>query len=121
MKCRPGVDLIPLILKHRRVFIGYPAWLEGWKWDPRDVRTALLKIDDEQACGLATLDPECKSRGYKSRITRNQNLLKSIDAGSMVVIPRLNQGLCYIGRISDRFEFVSDPSEWATDFEDLRK
>jgi len=115
---------MPLVLKHRRVFIGYPAWLEGWEsqWDPRDVGKALLKIDDEQASELATLDPaECGPPGYGSRITRNRNLAKSIDEGSMVVIPRLNEGVCYIGRISGRFEFVNDPSEWAADFEHLRR
>lgn len=120
MKCRPnGVDLMPIVRKYRRVFIGYPAWLQDPEWNPRDLSKALVRIDDDDTFARALLHEECRARGYKSRITRNRHLAKSLGRDSIVVIPRLEDGVCYLGRLAGPFEFVSDPSEWACDFEDL--
>ena len=57
---------------------------------------------------------------FRPRITLNRGFAKNVLSGSMVVIPRPGNGICYIGRIAGKFELVDDPP-WADDYLELRR
>lgn len=111
IKCRARkVDAQSLALQHRKVFIGYPPRRKGSVWDPHNVRASLLDISVENNdWSSEKLDEHKCSKAYQKQISENRSYARQIGMGDMVVLPRPGEGVCYIGRIADKFELVNDP------------
>ena len=59
-------------------------------------------------------DPDCsahldKGRGYRAQVTKNATLAREVSIGSYVIVPRLECGVCHIGKIASTFELVDAP------------
>ena len=117
IKCRPnGVDLRSLVLQHHKVFIGYAPWRKGSVWDPHNVKASLLDISVENNdWNPEKLDEDKCFKVHQKQISENRGYARKIRRGDMVVLPRPGEGVCYIGRISDKFELVNDPP-WAEEY-----
>lgn len=125
VRCKPqGADVIDLVESTKRVFIGYPPWRKDrWqKYDPNNIRASIIDIMNED---LTELDfehnPHINRKSYRRQISTNLNLVREIkdNPGSIVLIPRPESGLCYIG-IVDCFELVDRPS-WINEYRALRE
>ena len=92
-RCKPdGYDIIDIVRKQRRAFIGYPAWREGKFGHERDFRSALYNIRSENPDNYA-VDKNIRTKAYKSQIRANYNLVGDVVNGSIVLIPRPALGI----------------------------
>jgi len=121
VKCRPqNADLEPIVLKHHRVFIGYPAWKQGYKYDRHCARKWLLDISVSDAVWNHNgLSNELKS-SYRKQITLNRWYATHVRPDHIVAVPRPAEGLCFLGKIKRRFSLVDDP-EWGDEYLELRR
>lgn len=117
-KCRPqGVDAWPIAKDHLVVFIGYPPWRsEKYKDAVSGFRDALYDIGTDLGCS-ARLDED---RGYRTQVAKNATLAREVSIGSYVIVPRLECGVCHIGKIASTFELVDAPP-WASAYLHLRE
>lgn len=117
VKCKPQkADAIELVLKHNRVFVGYPPWIKGKQYNRHHVKDCIMDISaSNEDWQLALIKPT-----YKSQITHNRNLALRVSLGDYVLVPRLDRGIVYIGRINKKFELVDDP-HWFDEYLELRK
>jgi len=116
-RCRPqDSDPIDIVLRERRLFIGYPAWRAGV--EPRRDRLRESVVDfwcsDEE---WAQLKPDLgkDSKQYQ----QNRNFVRTIDPGAIALVPRPSRGVVYAGRVVGRFELLDNPP-WANDYIELR-
>lgn len=121
-KCRPqSADAWPIARDHLRVFVGYPVYrtnggpTTGWRQVGVHALLADVSAPDFDRVGKVQM-----SRGHRSQVTRNRNLARRIDVGSIVLVPRVDRGICYAGELSGRFELADRPG-WADDYIELRK
>lgn len=120
VKCRPQeADIIDLLLRDKRVFVGYPAWRRNGQWDRHDIAKSLLDISVPR-WDPGQLDPKRVDRGYSRQVSLNRSFVLEVADGDMVVVPRPAEGICYISRVSGPFELVNDPP-WAEGYLDLRR
>ena len=108
VKCRPrGLDLWNLACKYKRVFIGYPPWKKGLveltepdrsKW-PATIQDISSPTFDYSAI---------RNPSWRRIITANRNLSKRIAPGSIVLVPRPRECVCYLGRVARQFEICSE-------------
>jgi hypothetical protein len=86
-RCRPNCDIINLVLDQKRVFIGYPAYRPGKYLQDRDFRDALIDLSspDQDQDPLAA---EIDSRSYRRGISANRNLVRDVQPGAIVLVPR---------------------------------
>lgn len=114
-KCRPGLDAWEIAQKYSIAFIGYPPWKPG-KSVAIDGRTgyaeALFNIVEESNCAGLLIDVPV---AYRKQVTANANMARQIGAGSYVIVPRPQDGVCYIGEVTSSFDLVDAP-EWADDY-----
>lgn len=121
VRCRPqDADLSKIVRDYKRVFIGYPMWLTKEE-DNRG--TSALK---EQIADLDCTDSEWENYLKKApkaengkQYTQNRNLVKRVDEGSIVLVPRPSEGLVLAGRVG-KFELLDDPP-WAEEYLEIRK
>ena len=113
-----GKDAFKIFKKASRVFIGYPLWKTEEK-DPHSLCSCLVNPDpsicpdDEWEC--------YKPRGRKGGMyTKNRNFIPCVTLGSIVVIPRPEEGAIYVGRIDGPFKIVDSPA-WGEDYLRLRE
>lgn len=121
-KCKPqNADVWEIAERHKVVFFGYPAW--------RNNCLALLSEDKLSGYSKALFNvfeqPECanqmnESSGYRRAVTGNANIVKEVKPGSYVIVPRLNEGVCKIGKITGPFT-VEDRPLWGPEYISLRK
>ena len=100
-----GADALRICKKAGRIFIGYPLLRKGETYNPG-------------ALGRCLVDPTCPDKEWAREIAgqsnarsynRNRNFIPLVTPGSIVVIPRPEQGAVYSGRIVGRFEIVDSP------------
>ena len=110
-----GADALRICKKAGRIFIGYPLLRKGETYNPG-------------ALGRCLVDPTCPDKEWAREIAgqsnarsynRNRNFIPLVTPGSIVVIPRPEQGAVYSGRIVGRFEIVDSPP-WADAYLALR-
>lgn len=118
VKCRPqNCDALKLALDRKIAFIGYPAWRADAErlWDRNRTSASIVDITQENWRTQVEALP-----GYLKQVAQNHNLASRITAGSLVVIPRPEAGLCYLGRVKDRLRLVDAP-DWSDQYFELRR
>jgi hypothetical protein len=120
VKCRPrDADTTALLRKHRRIFLGYPPFIEG-------VDPALPIEQRMHSLGLAShipserLSEDCRGRGYRSSITLQQNIVRQVGIGSIAVVPQLGSGVCWLAKIASPFTLFA-PGEIGEEYLQLRR
>jgi hypothetical protein len=116
VKCRPqGADIIDLVLKYKRVFIGYPVWKKQ-PFDQHNIRSCMLDIStDKKLWNVSQLETK-----PSAQVTHNHNMAVRIKKGDLVLVPRLENGVVYVVRVKSQFELINDPL-WADEYLNLRK
>jgi hypothetical protein len=115
-RCKPQeVDAIELVLKEKRIFIGYPMQRSGVVYDPRNLRTCVVDLSCEQGEWNAAHATSNKLRQYN----QNRNLVAAIEIGSIAMVPRPSLGVIYCGRIVSKFELVNAPP-WYDRYMEIR-
>ena len=113
-----GKDALEIFKKASRVFIGYPLIREDVKFNPHALRSCLVN-PDPSVCP----DDEWKCYRQSGQIgsmqTKNREFIPCVTKGSIVAIPRTEEGAIYVGRISGPFEIVDSPN-WEGDYQSLR-
>ena len=110
-------DAFTIFEEQHRVFIGYPLHQIGVPYDPQALHTCLV-------------DPTCPeeewqaAEGRNGNHSKNRNFIRRVKEargeGAIVLIPRPNQGVAYLGRIIGPFEIVDAP-HWGEDYLCLRE
>lgn len=97
-----GADIIDIVLKYNRVFIGYPAWRDGVERNPQNIKDALFDMhrDDFTKNDLGGN----LTRAQKNGTFRHIKYAKEVEQGDFVIVPRVGKGECYIGKIESPFE-----------------
>ena len=111
-----GANAFEIFQQASRVFIGYPLIREDVKFNPHKLCSCLvnpLVCPDEWDC----YKPSGRKGGMYTRI---RNFIPCVTKGSIVVIPRAEEGAIYVGRINGSFEIVDSPN-WEKDYRKLRK
>lgn len=103
-----GADMINLVLKYNRVFIGYPAWKNGIERNPEDIARAVydMKRDDFTKSDLS----DKLNKRQKNGTFRHVKYAKRVQPGDYVIVPRVGSGTCFIGKIESPFEIDVDLS-----------
>jgi hypothetical protein len=121
VKNRPqGADAIDLIKKVNRVFIGYPPWRVKTKIDITNISQCMLDISVDDSQWNPDKLFKRATGGYRKQVSANRNLSRSIDTGSIVVVPRPEEGICYLAMVQRPFELVDKPT-WVFEYAQLRK
>lgn len=118
-KCRPqGCDVIGLVKKHNVIFIGHPIWKKGWDEvvNPNRVSEALIHPRHRWTRNAEIDTDECSIR----KASENHNLEDVVIPGSLMLIPRVREGKCYIGRVTRKLELAAN-LPWLYEYFDLRK
>ncbi len=116
-RCRPQCsDPIDLVVRERRIFIGYPAWRAGIEARRDRLREAVIDLwcSDKEWVALRPGFGK-NARQYQ----QNRNFVRTIDPGAIALVPRPGRGVVYAGRVIGRFELLDDPP-WAEDYIALR-
>ena len=113
-----GANAFEIFQKASRVFIGYPLIRDDVNFDPHALRSCLVNPDpsicpdDEWEC--------YRQSGQIGRMqTKNREFIPCVTKGSIVAIPRTEEGAIYVGRINGPFEIVDSPN-WGGDYRRLR-
>lgn len=117
-RCYPqDCDAIEIVLRERRVFIGYPAFRTGVVPDRHRLRDSVVDpwISDEEWSGLRQR-VEQPRREYQ----QNRNFVREIQPGAIALVPRASKGVVYAGWVLRPFELLDDPP-WADDYLRVRK
>lgn len=116
-RCRPqDSDAIDIVLRERRIFIGYPAFRAGVEQRRDRLRESVIDFwcsDDEWAQLKPGLGSEAK------QYQQNRNFVRTINCGAIALVPRPSRGVVYAGRVIGRFEVLDNPP-WADDYIELR-
>jgi hypothetical protein len=112
-RCKPhNSDPIDLVLENNRVFIGYPAFRQDVVAQPGHLKEAVIDpgCPPEEWAGL-------KPNFGKDRrqYQQNRNLFQKIKRGAIALVPRLDRGVVYAGRVIAPFEVLDDPA-WGQDY-----
>ena len=110
-----GKDALEIFKKARRVFIGYPLLNPNVNFNPNALRSCLV----DPTCSAATWNRYCPSGKAGKMYNKNRNFIPCVTKGSIVAIPRTEEGAIYVGRIKGPFEIVDLPN-WGGDYRRLR-
>jgi hypothetical protein len=117
-RCRPqDADPIDIVVRERRVFIGWPAWRTGVEPRRGCLREAIVDFwcpDAEWAKLYAGFGRE--RRHYQ----QNRNFARTITPGALALVPRPGLGVVYAGRVISGFEVLDDPP-WADEYLKIRR
>jgi len=107
-RCRPQEsNPIDLVLKERRVFIGYPAFridVEPRRGHLRETIVDLRCSDEEWEKLRPSFD-----KNQKKQYQQNRNFIQSIERGAIALVPRPDRGVVYAGRVVAPFELIDNP------------
>lgn len=118
-KCRPqGCDAIELVKQHNIAFIGYPIWKKGWEKvsDPQRVATALIH---PKACRKRQDEIDAVQISTR-KASEHHNLNERVVAGSFILVPRVREGKCYVGKVVNGLELATD-LPWLDQYFELRQ
>lgn len=117
-RCRPqDSDPIDLVIRERRIFIGYPALRANVEACRDRLREAVIDLwcsDEEWEALRPGFGKDAK------QYQQNRNFVRTIDPGAIALVPRPSRGVVYAGRVVGRFELLDDPP-WADDYIELRR
>jgi hypothetical protein len=65
-------------------------------------------------------DPSKLTDTSTVQVSHNRNMALNVKKGDFVLVPRLENGVVYLGKIKNKFELVNDPP-WADEYFDIRK
>lgn len=125
VRCKPqGADVIEIVKRTKRVFLGYPPYRDGafslskCTNVPQSIYD--LSVVEPRKLDITFLDSDRDRRSYSKQVSTNANLVQDVlqDSGSLVLIPRLEAGVCFLGEVRC-FELVNDPP-WLSDYKSLR-
>ena len=106
------VDILDICLGHNRIFIGWPLLRSGMPYDTGACRTWIVNpktcLEEEWQRLLAGQE------GGHRQYSQNRNFIRRVKPGSIVVIPRPEQGAVYVARVTGGFEIVDSPP-WRDD------
>src|SRR3989344_9094061 len=108
-----GADIIELVLKYKRVFVGYPPFKKDVPLDEDNMASCTYDISKDSFDKDSIRDQE-----FIGDIHKNMNLVKDAIPGSFVIVPRPEQGYYYIGKVI-KFELVNNPP-WKNEYKDIR-
>lgn len=108
-------DALEIFQQASRVFIGYPLIREDVNFDPDALCSCLV----DPTCSAAW-NHYCPSGRAGQMYNTNRKFIPSVKKGSIVVIPRTEEGAIYVGRIKGPFEIVDSPN-WGKDYRKLRE
>ncbi|MBL1430621.1 MAG: hypothetical protein COA60_003755 [Robiginitomaculum sp.] len=115
-----SADIIDLVLKTKRAFLGYPARQHGFSDPLKNFQTALcdLSCSEEEWQAFINTPPLPHPRRI---LSGNRNLVKEATEipGSIILVPRPDRGKVYCGVIQ-RFELVDNP-DWGERYLSLRR
>ncbi len=115
-RCRPqDSDPIDIVVRERRVFIGYPAFREGMTPQRGRLRDAIIDFH----CSDAEWTEATHNYRDRKMYSQTRNFARSIQIGDIALVPRPSRGVVYAGRAVSRFEVLDDAS-WADDYLRLR-
>ena len=118
-RCRPqDSDPIEIVLRERRVFIGYPAWRSvNSEREKKRLRNHVIDLrcsDEEWAALRGGFGKD--GREYQ----KNRNFVRAIEPGAIALVPRPGRGVVYAGRVTSPFELLDDPP-WGEEYLRLRR
>lgn len=120
IKCRPqDADAWPVAEKYKIAFLGYPVYIDHNHQVSHETKFKNVLVDISKDDWRNCIPPSYK-RGYRQQVASNANLVRLIDSGSFVMVPRPGNGLCHIGLVSGKFRIPDNPI-WAKDYLSLRK
>jgi hypothetical protein len=117
-RCRPQhADPIEIVVRERRVFIGWPAWRPGASQERDRMADEIVDFwcPDEEWNALYGGYGE-ERRHYQG----NRNFVRKVGPGSIALVPRPSLGVVYAGIVTRRFEIEKDPP-WADEYLALRR
>lgn len=119
VKCRPqNADTTAFLRKHRRIFLGYPPFIDGADPTlPLEQRMHSLSMGDYIPSEL--LSEDCRDRGYRGSITLQQNVVHQVGVGSIILVPQLGAGVCFLAKTMSPFTLFS-PGEIGEEYLQLR-
>ena len=115
VKCRPqDADIIDIVRSEKRVFIGYPPWRRGARYDPTHMASCVVDLGSAQGDWRKEIDE------YRPPMKANHGFASSVKKGWIVAIPRPGDGLCWLAEIADSFELIDNPP-WRARYLEFRK
>ena len=113
-----GVDIREICECAKHIFIGWPLLRKDVpSYDSSALRTWVVnpKTCPEEEWQRLLAGQEGGHRQY----SQNRNFIPRVKRGSIVVIPRPEEGAVYVGRITGEFEIVDSPT-WGDEYRRLR-
>ena len=110
-RCKPcGVDAVEIARKGKRAFIGYSMRKAGVAYGRGDVREWMLDVSEpDQAEWEVHRGENLHENGRKNpQHAKNRNLAAAVTPGSIVLVPRPQEGVVYAGRVTGRFRVAYD-------------
>lgn len=108
-----NADIIELVLKQKRVFLGYPPFKKGIAFNANNIKSCIYDISKDNFDKKDVEDSD-----FEREISKNINLVKDAIPNSFVIIPRPERGFYYIGKIK-KFELINNPY-WIDDYKKIR-
>jgi hypothetical protein len=117
-RCRPqDSDPIDIVIRERRIFIGWPAWRDGVEPCRGRLRDAIVDL----WCSDAEWAKLYAGFGRERRLyQQNRNFIRTIKPGAIALMPRPSLGVVYAGRVVTGFEVLDDPP-WGDDYLEIRR
>ncbi len=119
-RCRPqDSDPIEIVLRERRVFIGYPACRPvNGELEKKRLRNHVMDLhcSDEEWVALR----RDLGKNWRREFQKNRNFVRAIEPGAIALVPRPGRGVVYAGRVTSPFELLDDPP-WGEEYLQLRR
>jgi len=108
-----AADIIDLNLELNRVFVGYPPFKKGTKFNEDNIKSCTYDISKDSFKKDDIVNPD-----FYRHISNYIKLAKEAIKDSFVIITRPKKGYYYIGKIK-KFELVDNPN-WIEDYKKIR-
>jgi hypothetical protein len=116
-RCRPqDSDPIEIVLRERRLFVGYPAFRNGVTPERGKLRDAIIDFH----CDDAEWAKSTQSYDDRKMYSQTRNFARSIQINDIALVPRPSRGVVYAGRVVSGFSVLDDAS-WVEDYLRIRK
>ena len=117
--------MIQQVLKARRAFIGYPPHRPNQDVGQTNLHAGLYDITNiedwpttrQNIIKTHGIDNLKRGKSYANQVAGNINLVRDAVPGSIILVPRPDQGLVYAGTV-EKFELLNNPlsEEWGEDY-----
>ena len=103
-----------IVLSEKRVFIGYPPWRRGARYNPAKMASCVVNLRS------AGEDWQDQTDRYRPPMKTNRKFALSVGKGWIVVIPRPGDKICYVAEIAGDFELIDNPP-WRARYLEFRR